>query len=158
VSDDWEVVHAYGDPEGSGNELTYEGSPDVYGSLALIAIETVAEFPGNPPGTGYQDVLSSLEANETPLDDVQLGTGGFAKAFTFTNPNNGKTGYYFLWEHSDTIAVHVIAYVDDYEDAAAIVASMTPLSDYEWNNILDGQADNLPGTTPTPTTTIPSDG
>jgi hypothetical protein len=127
VSDDWTIVDAREDPAGSGNMLLYEGNPEVYGGLARIGIESVAEFPGNEPGTGYSHTLSALEANETPLDDVTLGFGAIARAFTFTDSNSGGTGYYFLWQHSDTIAVHVIAYVDDYEDAAAVVTSMAPL-------------------------------
>lgn len=159
VTGDWSVMEAV-DGE-SGTVLIYEGGPrrrtgkagepqltiSVWSNSAeLIADEEV----------GYQNSLAYLIANEQSLGDVTVFSNTVARAFTFTDSSTGISGFNFLWQHSETVAVHVIVYVDSFDQAMSLVSSVEQLSERGWRVIVDGQ--EIFGTTVAPTTIARSEG
>lgn len=151
---DWAVIEAI--DADTGTVLMYEGDPDVYGGEAgepRLGIEVWSEIPGEDAGSGYQNALANLISNEESLDDVTVVGDVTAKAFTFTDPNTGISGFYFLWQHSDSVAVEVIVYLDSFDQAKAVMLSIVQLPESSWDEILDGQPSDASMTT---TTVAPS--
>jgi len=151
--DSWEPV--VGIESATGTLLIYEGDSPMFGNGVRISIETWSDSPGAEVGSGYGYALESIMLSEESLGEVAVGDGSTANAFTFTDPNTGNNGYYFLWQHSDTVSVEVIAYVDSFDQATAVVSSLAPFSEEQWIEILDLQTS---GATVTTTSIAPSEG
>lgn len=152
----WAVVEAL--DAGSGTTLIYEGDPAIYGGQAgepRLSIEVWSDIPGEDAGSGYQRALESILLNEEPLADAISGDGNTARSFTFTDPNTGSTGFYFLWQHSETVSVEVIVYVDDFDHAKNVLSLIERIKESGWSEILDGQPSDAGVTT---TTLAPSGG
>ena len=155
-SDDWSVIEAV--DVGTGTTLIYEGNPAVYGGEpgeARLNIQIWSDRVGEDPGTGYRHALAALKAKENPLADTRLPDGTVARTFTYADPNGGNLGYYFLWQHSDTVAVEVIVFLRQENQSREVVAAIERLSEPRWGEILDSQQEDATGAT-TPTTVAPS--
>ena len=162
VSDDWAVVEAV--DTGNGTTLIYAGNPEVYGGEAeqpRLSIQVWSDEPGEESGSGYRHALSSLTAKEEQLADTRLNDGTTARTFAYADLNSGNLGYYFLWQHSDTVTVEVIAFVRQLDDAQAVVSSIESLAGAEWEEIqeilVDQRTDAAGSTTPTTVATGGSD-
>ena len=151
-SDDWSVIEAI--DVGTGTTLIYEGNPAVYSGEAgeaRLSIQIWSDEIGEDPGAGYRHALAALTAKENPLADTRLPDGTIARTFTYADPNAGNLGYYFLWQHSDTVAVEVIVFIRKEDQARAAVVAIERLSKPRGAEILDGQQADATGST-TPTT------
>ena len=156
VSNNWSVIEAI--DTGIGTTLIYEGDPMVYGRGGeagdpRLSIEIWSDTPGQDGSNGYEHALASVSTREDSLADVTFGDGTTAKSFTFTDPNTGNSGYYFLRDYSDTVAVEVIVYIDSFDEAAAVVSSIQRLSEFDWELILASQPSDNTVTTTTLTPT-----
>lgn len=122
---------------------------------ARVAIEIWSDLPGSLPNSGYEHAFESLVVQGEALAHVTLADGAtVAAAFTFADPNTGAGGFAFLWQSSPTVSVEVLTYVETSAEATEIIQSIEPLSDFDWNAILDEVGDSTPAET---TTTVVED-
>lgn len=139
-------------------ETTGPGEWDIqrFGDEAHFSIQILADNPGEAAGTGYQRALAAVAATEKPLGQVNIDGGWTAEAFTFTfaEQNFDYTGYYFLWQHSDTVALEVVVYVDLFEEATVVVSSIEKFAEGEWAEILHAIGTATPGVAASTTTSI----
>ncbi len=120
-----------------------------------VSIEVLTDERGRGVGYEYSVLLEGLlsdDAELTAMDDMVVYDGSVAKVFRYIEPN-GVT-MTVIWQHSDTVTVFSQIHAASLERAIEIAASIAPLSDYDWNLILEDVS--LPeGSWPTTTMIAP---
>ena len=118
-------------------------------SDAVGAVITVwADNPGDAPGTGYEHALTALSDGD-PLGSVDAVAGVSAVAFRHGDDNSAD--YTFLWQHTDSMSVEVIVYVDSFDEARGVVTAIAPIAEETWIDLTDGYREERSAT---PSTTL----